>query len=66
MHIDMVKGDFIFAAWEDGAYEKIEAKQEELLEAGYIEQPVAHDYLNTYIPYHHPDGRQQTVTIMNV
>lgn len=51
MHINITKGDFKFYEWEDGSYEKVEAKQKELEEAGYTLQETDHDYLNEYFYY---------------
>lgn len=49
--IDIVKGDFIFADWEDGGYKSFKKKIHELRILGYRKVNQEHDSLNYYEYY---------------
>jgi hypothetical protein len=63
LHINKVKGDFIFYAWKDGEAERLKETQEELAKLGYVLKSESDDYLNFYEHYENQDGDKKTVTM---
>ena len=60
--INKVKGDFIFAAWENGDCKKYNKKIHELRKLGYRKIYQECDYLNNY-EYYRKKGSKKIVTI---
>lgn len=65
MHINITRGDFIFAAWKDDSWKKFHKKVHELRLQGYRKVNQHHDYLNFYQMYKKKKSKKTiVVTIM--
>lgn len=65
IHINTVKGDFVFAQWEDDGCEQFNRKIHELRVQGYRKINEYHDYLNLYQEYRKGKSKKiVTVTFM--
>lgn len=62
MHINMVKGDFIFKAWGKDDYKNFNKKVHELRIAGYRKINQEDDWLNHY-DYYRKKGHKKIITI---
>lgn len=64
IHLNTVKGDYLFKAWDETAYEKMKNKVKELEALGYIFIGNEHDWLDTYYYYKNDKGETVTLTVM--
>ncbi len=62
IHINMVKGDYIYNEWEEEDLRKMKEKIKELKELGYKQVYDDMDYLNRYF-YFEKDGEEVIVTL---
>lgn len=62
MHMNMVKGDFRFALWEEGEYKKYKKKIHELRCQGYRKIGQENGWLNDY-EYYRKNGKKKIITI---
>jgi hypothetical protein len=62
MHISIVKGDFVFAAWEKGSSKKFRKKVHELRVQGYRKINQDCDFLNEY-EYYRKKGSKKIITL---
>lgn len=63
LHINEVKGDFVFLAWVENEDARLKAKEKELDESGYFLKEEDGDYLNSYYHYENKAGDKKTITI---
>lgn len=59
MHINIVKGDFTFAQWEDNGCKDFRKKVHELKLLGYRKINQEHDFLN-YYEYYRKKGNKKS------
>lgn len=62
MHINIVRGDFIFKEWEDDGWKKFGRQVQELREQGYRKIDQEHDFLN-YYEYYRKKGKKEVITV---
>jgi hypothetical protein len=62
IHINTVRGDFIFYEWEENSYEQLEEKQKELESLGYVLKKIDEDYLNEYFIYEDANNDIKIIT----
>lgn len=63
IHVNITKGDYIFAAWEKDDYKKYRKTLHELRCQGYRLIGITHDYLNTYYHYRRKGNKKRVVTV---
>lgn len=63
IHVNITKGDYIFAAWEKDDYKKYRKTLHELRCQGYRLIRITHDYLNTYYHYRRKGNKKRIVTV---
>lgn len=62
MHLNIVKGDFIFYAWKDGEHKRYEETVSNLKKQGYEFKEEKHDFLNLYEYYENDKGDVKVIT----
>lgn len=61
--VSMVKGDFLFAQWDENGVDNFREKESELLSEGFKKVDEYGDYLNLYAVYNKND-KEITLTMM--
>lgn len=62
IHINIVRGDFRFAEWEENGWKDFNKKVHELRVLGYRKINREHDYLN-YYEYYRRKGKRKIITL---
>jgi hypothetical protein len=62
MHLNIVKGDFRFAEWEEDGWKDFRKKVHELRVSGYRKVGQEYDFLN-YYEYYKKKGNKEVITI---
>ena len=62
MSIDIIKGDFMYPAWEEGSHDKMKKKIRELKSKGYRKIKTEHDFQNVYRYFRNGDRDEVILT----